>query len=653
MCGIAGIFSYHNPPADRTKILRSMSRVMSHRGPDSEGFYENGRLGMGMRRLKVIDLEFGDQPVHNEDRSLWIIFNGEIYNYRELREKLVGKGHQFYTHSDTEVIVHLYQEEKEKCVEYLIGMFAFAVYDVREESLFIARDRLGIKPLFYHSSPEAFVFGSEIKNLLQVPWIPQEPDPQAISHFLSLNYLPAPWTGFRCIFQLPPGHWMKITQQGFTRQSYWDIPREETLDVSEEEACRTILRLLRQSMQRRLIADVPIGAFLSGGLDSTALLYLMKEQKQERIKTFSVGFDEPQYDESPFARAASRFFGTEHHELKCAPNDVANFLEDIVWKADNLLADQAALPLYCVSKLAKGHVTVCLSGDGGDEVFVGYPTFHADRYHHFYSKIPSVLRHEMIEKLIHLIPSPGDKVGWEYQIKKFVQAGDFSPEKAHYWWRTIYTEEEKRRLLQPSVLDKISEVDASRLYQEHFGKEGTADFVRRCLYADFKVWLSGNNLYKVDAMSMAHGLEVRVPFLDHELVEYVSRLPVSLRFHGHQLKYLLKKIMGGKLPQFVLSRRKAGFHTPIALWFRSSLLRFAVSKLLRKDAAIRHYVHLDFVRKLLDEHRRARHNHAFKIWGLLIFSQWLDRHFISGTTPNPMDANRRTQDQNAADLRSR
>lgn len=628
MCGIAGLFGFQDQTID-PKQLEVMNLQLIHRGPDADGFYTHRHVGLCMRRLKVIDLSTGNQPIHNEDKTLWIVFNGEIYNYKELREDLLKKGHKFYTHSDTEVIVHLYQEYGDACVNHLIGMFAFAIYNTKQDELFIARDRLGVKPLFYQETAEGVSFASELKPLLKSPWVKKELDPQAVSHFLSLNYLPDPWTPFKGICQLAPGHWMKISKGSVKTQLYWDVPFGETIEVSEEEACKKILELMHRSMERRLIADVPIGAFLSGGLDSSTLVYLMKEHRHEKIKTFSVGFDDPDYDETPYAREVAEFYGTEHYEVRCKPEHVQEYFPKIAWHADNLLADQAALPLYAVSKLAKEHVTVCLSGDGGDEIFVGYPTFEADRHHRLYSKVPSFLRRGFVEPLVGMIPSTTQKVGFDYKAKKFVQAGSFSPEKAHYWWRTIFTDREKEELLVPGFRSQIPSLDAYPLYGKAFDNAKSADFVTRCLYADLKVWLSGNNLNKVDTMSMAHGLEARVPLLDHELVEYMLKLPPSLKFRNNVLKYLLKKIMADKLPPRIMQRKKAGFHSPIAGWLKKELREFASSSLVKNRKIMGPVFQLETVWKILDEHCEGKANNSFKIWGLLTFNSWMG-HFDDG-----------------------
>ncbi len=600
-----------------------MNEQIIHRGPDSDGFFHSDHVGLAMRRLKVIDLDTGNQPIHDGAEKTWIVFNGEIYNYRELRAELEAKGRRFYTKSDTEVILQAYLEYGENCVNRLIGMFAFSIYDSAKQTVFIARDRLGVKPLFYHQSSEGVLFASEIKPILQAPWVKEEINPEAISHFLSLNYLPQPWTPYRGVRQLAPGHWMKITKGKVETGEYWDVPAGATLDVGEEEAGKKIMELLHRSMERRLIADVPIGTFLSGGLDSSTLVWLMKEHKHDTIKTFSVGFDHPDYDETPYARTVAKHFGTDHHEIKCGPQDVLKTLAQVAWHADNLLGDQAALPLFLVSKLARQHVTVCLSGDGGDEVFVGYPTFLADRYHGLYRKIPRALRKTLIEPAVRSLPASVNKLSFEYKAKKFIQAGDFDPNKAHYWWRTIFTEKEKAAVLTPEAAARMGNLDSYSLYGDYFDKAKFADPINRALYADMKVWLPGNNLYKVDTMSMAHGLEARVPFLDHELVEYVAKLPPAIKFRGHVLKYLMKKILRGKLPESIRARKKAGFHSPVAFWFRHALKDPIQTFFSEPDPNFEKFFRRDAVLKMAREHASGHKNHTYRLWSLLTFKYWL------------------------------
>ena len=635
MCGIVGLFHFDSKSAD-PDLLKRMSDRLTHRGPDAEGFFHKGAVGLGMRRLKVIDLESGNQPMHDSKNQVHIVFNGEIYNYCQLRARLEKNGHRFQTKSDTEVILNAYLDKGEAALQSFNGMFAFAIYDESKDALFIARDRLGIKPLFFHQGSHGVAFASEIKALLEVPWVPQELNLEAVHHFLSYNYLPPPWTPLNEIQQLLPGHWMKIQGGKVEVARYWDVPVDEVVDEDEATALKKIERLLHRSVERRLIADVPLGAFLSGGLDSSILVALMKEQKHGKIKTFSAGFEDASYDETPHAREVAKAFETDHHEILCRAEDVPKLLPKIAWHADNPLADQATLPLYQVSKLAREHVTVCLSGDGGDEVFVGYETFHANRYHETYSKLPAFLRHRLIEPLIRSLPASTDKVSFEYKAKRFIEAGNFPSTKAHFWWRTIFTDLEKQSLFHRAIARKFTE-SSFVLYEAAFEQARHLPMGQRALYADMKVWLVGNNLHKVDSMSMAHSLEARVPFLDHELVEYMARLPFALKYKGNVLKYLLKKSMGAKLPAAILKRRKSGFHSPIASWFRGPLNEYAKDVLLSQNPLFGSLFEKKKLAELIENHRLGRQNNSFKIWGLMVLHHWCDE-FLSKHAPVGTDS---------------
>jgi asparagine synthase (glutamine-hydrolysing) len=633
VCGIAGYFNFKRGAVD-PKALGRMNAAQKHRGPDDSGTIEMGTAGLAMVRLSVIDLPGGHQPMQTADGRLSIVFNGEIYNFRELRQELEKRGKRFRTQSDTEVILELFAEEGERCLERLNGMFAFCVHDRSDGSLFIARDRLGIKPLFYHRGKDFFCFASEIKALLECPVTPAVNE-AAIFHYLSYNYLSAPWTPFAGIEHLPPGHCLKVTSDRFRIRKYWDIPLDENRDVGEEEACRTIYELLHRAVERQLVADVPVGAFLSGGVDSSSIVSLMKEHKEGKIHTFAVGFDDPRYDETPFARQVARLFDTEHRDIHCGPNDVLRYLPRLAWHADNLFGDQAALPQFILSQCAREDMKVTLSGDGGDELFIGYPTFHADSAHRLYAALPAILRHGLIEPAVRSLPASDGKVTFEYGLKKFVQTGDFGPDRAHYWWRTIFTDSEKRNLLRPEIVDRHRGHDSFEIYGEAFQAASDLNPLERSAYADLKVWLPGNHLYKVDSMTMAHGLETRVPFLDHELVEYVCRLPMAMKFRHGVLKRLLKTIMIRRLPDCILKRKKAGCHIPIAGWLKGPLKEQAARMLANPHPEMRRLFQPGALPGLLAEHLAGKRNNAFKIWGLWMMHHWCSRFFGSPNESEP------------------
>lgn len=625
MCGILGIYFKDETRKVEERVIKNMCETIRHRGPDDEGYLLYGNIGLGVRRLSIIDLATGHQPIHNEDKTVWVVFNGEVYNFPELREELIKKGHIFYTDSDTEIIVHLYEDKKESCPNELNGMFALVILDSKEKKLFIARDRLGVKPLYYYNNDKVFIFASELKTILNFPGFDKQIDPESLHHFFSLNYVPSPGTIFRNIKQLLPGHSLTVTKDDLKITQYWDIRCNGYINDDEATITERILDLLKKSVKRMLRSDVPLGAFLSGGMDSTALVSLMAEFSSEPIKTFSAEFKENSYNETYFAQLASRRFRTEHHQLLCRPNDVIQALPKIVWHADNLLADPAMLPLYLISKLAKEHVTVCLSGDGGDEIFAGYPTYMADRYAKFYRKIPTFAKKLIIRKLINSLPVSSQKFSFEYKAKKFIEGADFSPGKAHYWWRTVFSDNEKEQLFSNDFVREIRNPDSYFTYQSHYNNFSHKDFnLDKYMYADIKVWLTDNNLIRVDAMSMANSLEVRVPFLDHELVEFMFKVPANLRMKRGKLKYLLKRAMNDKIPHQIIERQKAGWHVPLAEWFQTDLKDYISDTLSNTKVIESGFFNKTYIDTLLGEHFRRQRNNSFKIWGLLVFFQWYD-----------------------------
>lgn len=628
MCGIAGFFELKKSAAswDRSKALREMVETLRHRGPDSEGFYEADGAGLGMRRLRVIDLATGDQPISNDQKTLWIIFNGEIYNYRDLREGLKKRGFHFQTETDTEVILKLYEEKGRDCVQDLNGMYAFAIYDARDKSLFIARDPLGIKPLYYYQNSEFLVFASETKAILKFPDVRPVFNLEAGSHFLSFNYLPAPWTLFDGIRQLEGGHCLMVKDGSIREERFWNPLLQERKDLSESEVMKTAERLLKESVASQLVADVPVGAFLSGGLDSSSLVALIKECREGTLETFSVGFEEASYDESPYARNVAKYFGTRHHEIHIKAKEVPGLLDSLANQWDQPLADPAALALFQLSGLARQSVTVALSGDGADEIFVGYPTYHANRYLAWYQNFPSFLRKGIGEPLAKLLPSSTSKLSFEYKVKKFMEGAQFGRAKAHFWWRTIFTDDEKKRLLAGLGWAHLNGSDSYSIYHRHYEDSLELEFTNQCLYADLRVWLAGNNLHKVDSMSMAHSLEVRVPYLDQKLVEFLMTVPSRMKFKNYKTKYLLKKIMRGLLPEEVIRRKKAGWHLPFASWFRYPLKDFLTKKFQDGSKSFYEVFDKNSVQTILSEHFQGKKNHSFKIWGLLVLHEWFRKY---------------------------
>lgn len=622
MCGICGLFYYNdNKKIAEEIIIRKMTETLFHRGPDDEGFFFKENFGMGVRRLSIIDIHGGHQPIHNEDKSIWVICNGEIYDFIELRKYLLNKGHKFYTKTDTEVLVHLYEEFGESCVDKLNGMFAFAIFDTKDKKLFIARDRIGIKPLYYYDKNGLFVFGSEIKAILQHPKVKKALDINSLNIFLSLNYITAPHTIFTDIKQLPPSYILIVSKNRAELKQYWDVMYKEDIRDTEDIIAQDLQEMLNNTIKKHLISDVPVGAFLSGGLDSSSIVAIITKVLKRPLKTFSVGFEEKSFDESKKAKKLSDYFKTEHYEVFCRPTDLIDHLPKMVWQADNLLADPAMLPLYLVCQLAKFHVGVALSGDGGDEIFAGYPTYLANSYRNYYRRLSSFVRKKIIAKIANFIPASTRKLGFDYKIKKFIEGAEFLPEKSHYWWRTIFSDEEKKCLFSKEAASFIEDLDSFDVYKIHFDKNRYSSFSSGCLYSDLKVWLPDNNLIRVDAISMAHSLEIRVPFLDYEIVEFMARVPFNMKLRRRQPKYILRQALRKLLPKDTLNYKKSPWHVPLATWFKTDLYDYIRQSLLDSEITER-FFNRDYVKMIIKNHKDGKENNSFKIWGLLVFANW-------------------------------
>lgn len=632
MCGIAGYLSTSGRELG-PEVLRDMLQAIVHRGPDEDGRLEDGPLAMGMRRLSIIDLADGTQPIFDESGRYGIVFNGEIYNYRELREQLLARGHQLKTHSDTETIVHLYEELGAGCLEHLRGMFAFAIWDHREKSLFIARDRLGIKPLYYSETAAGFVFGSEIKSLLLHPAVKREVDVTALSQYISMKYVPAPRTLFAGISSLEPGHWLRI-QAGkvVAKQRYWDLPFADAEQMAaaaqraasgsglnEQAAADELLTLLRESVGLHLRSDVPFGAFLSGGLDSSTIVALMAEQMTSPVKTFSVGFDgEGVQDELPYAAQVAEAFGCEHHTLKIGANDFLNLAEKVLWHLDQPIADQATIATHMVAKLARQHVKMVLTGEGGDELFAGYARYAGERYARYGRWLPGSLAggsRWLVERL------PGLR-----RAKIALSACSYRDEAQRFAnWFPMFKEDAKRQLFvaQRQALGLgVGQVFAAELERCH-----AADSVQRMLYVDSKLWLVDYLLLRGDKLTMANSLEARVPLLDHKLVEFAARLPVEMKLRDGQRKYLLKRMAKRLLPPEIIDRKKQGFPIPIERWLRREAAGMMQDLLSEDTLRRREYFEPSYVQRLMQQHLSGYCDHSTELWGLMSFEMWL-RQFI-------------------------
>jgi asparagine synthase (glutamine-hydrolysing) len=626
MCGICGIVYFDRSRDVDQALLGTMCDTIHHRGPDQQGFYVNGPVGLGSVRLSIIDVAGGKMPISNEDGNVWIVYNGEVYNFPALRDRLERAGHRFETHTDTEAIVHLYEELGDDFARELNGMFACAMWDERQGRLILARDQMGIKPLYYAELSDRLVFGSEIKAMLDAG-IDREIDPIALHDYLSLNYVPGPRTIFKAIKKLPPGHILtyeaatnaiKITQ-------YWDVPRSTNGKITISNDLETdLLNLLRDVVRDQLISDVPLGAFLSGGIDSSLVVALMSEVTGQPVKTFSVGFAEKSYNELPYARIVAERFRTDHHEIIFQP-DALEAVEAMTKYFDEPFADSSAVPVFAVSELARKHVKVALSGDGGDEVFGGYATYQADKIAALYRRLPRAIGAGIVPQLVNMLPTSEGKVSFDFKAKRFVQGGMLAPLPAHAAWKSFFSEEMKSKLYDIDS-DKRHLRPTVQLLQEHYDAYPGDDIINRLLYVDSKVQLVDDMLVKVDRMSMAHSLEVRVPLLDVRLVEWMAQMPSELKVRGLTLKYLLKRVAARVLPREILERKKAGFSIPIARWIKTDLRPLITQHLSPEAVAAQGFFNSRVVAEMLDDHWSGRRDYSRQIWNLLMFSMWFERY---------------------------
>ncbi len=623
MCGICGIVHVDGAPVDPL-LLEAMTATLVHRGPDDDGYYVSGGVGLGMRRLSIIDLPGGRQPIANEDETIRIVFNGEIYNYRELREDLVSRGHVFRTHSDTEVIVHLYEEMGAECVTRLNGMFAFAIADGRRKRLMLARDRLGIKPLFYAHEPGGrLIFGSEIKAVLAAG-VDSAPDYQALFDYLSLMYVPTPSTAYAAIRKLPPASVMIFDERGLDIREYWDIPLPPAGEEQPvtDRCADEVLDLIETAIRRQMIADVPVGALLSGGLDSTTITAVMARKLDVPVKTFTVGFDRKSYDESKEARLVAKTLGTEHREERVRP-EMIDSIPDLFNFFDEPFADYSAIPTYLVSRLASQHVKVVLTGDGGDEVFAGYQTHLAPRVARFYRLIPRFFRENYINPFVLRLPTSFERISFDYMAKRFVTGADFTLAAGHYWWKVIFNEEDKSYLCSKDFLSRRFE-NPFRVFKRHFDKASAAAPLNQLLYVDAKTFLLDDNLAKVDRMTMANSLEARVPFLDHELVERIAVMPPEVKIPGFRTKRLLRDATRNLLPPAIRRGKKKGFTPPFPFWIRNELREFVLDTLSEKRISELGIFNPSYVQTMIDEHMENKKDNNRQIWTALALVCWLN-----------------------------
>jgi asparagine synthase (glutamine-hydrolysing) len=622
MCGIAGIVSASSDDRIEANTIHRMCQSIVHRGPDDEGIFVKNGTGMGMRRLSIIDLAGGHQPVFNEDQSVWVVFNGEIYNFRELRTELEKQGHRFYTHTDTEVIVHLYEDLGADCVNKFRGMFAFALYDERRGKLVMARDRFGKKPLHYALADGRLLFGSEIKAILAVAPELARVNKEALLQYLYFGYVPDPLSSFLPIQKLPPGHLLEFEAGQIRVRQYWNLPEYGTHPPSSEEECLEEMEWrLAEAVRIRLISDVPLGALLSGGTDSSTVVALMARASSKPVKTFSIGFSHDDFNEAHYARIVAKRFNTEHHELILEPN-VVETVETLTASLEEPFGDSSMLPTYYISCMARKHVTVALSGDGGDEIFAGYERYRINLRRRVFEQVPSWARNLYRKQVFPLVPQNMRGRGFSYNVslpwrERYVDSISFIPSL-----------ERNISLLSPELLEIGAAVRAENVMYRYFDEAATADPISQMLYVDTKTYMVGDILTKVDRMSMATSLEVRVPLLDHLFVEWATGLPAEWKIRGKQQKYILRKLAERVgVPRQALNRPKQGFALPLVHWIRNELKELILSVLLDPRTLQRGYFKPDGVRRLLDEHFRERRDHSAGIWRLFILELW-HRNFL-------------------------
>lgn len=629
MCGICGIYNYLNKTPIEYSIIKKMNDVLFARGPDDEGFFIEGDIGLANKRLSIIDVEGGNQPIFNEDRTKCIVYNGEIYNHVELRKELEEKGHIFKTKTDTEAIVHLYEEEGEDCVRRLQGMFAFAIWDSKEKKLFLARDRFGIKPLVYSDSGGRLIFASETKAIIQGGSESKDIDFEAVHYYLTYLSVPSPLTIYKAIRKLPPAS-ILICQDGkIVEKKYWSIEPKRLKFNSAAEYGDVFYKLLKDSVKMQLMSDVPLGAFLSGGIDSSSVVGLMSQLSSQPVKTFSIGFAEKEYDELKYARLIAKRFNTEHYELIMKPMDIGR-MEDLIWNLDEPHADSSALATYLVSKLAAPNVKVALTGVGGDELFGGYHAYIADKLSIRYSMIPKVLTQRAIPGLISLIKLDSQRPSRTRRILRFLRSSHLSFRKRHTKWMSLlgFDDEEKDELYSDFLKNQIHSLDSFAVTNEYFDEAEAAglDHLNAAMFVDLSTYLNNDVLQQVDRMTMANSLEARVPFLDHKLVEFAFSVPSGLKLKGLSLKYLVRESMKGLLTDEIVNREKHGFGVPIREWFKSDFIRKSTDEFLNGSSIKRRgFFKVEYVKRLMDEHARGKADNSHKLWIIMMLEIWCRR----------------------------
>lgn len=634
MCGIFG--QVRNDGVAK-EALERMSRVLVHRGPDDVGFYTAGPVGIGNRRLSIIDLEGGHQPISNEDGTVWTVFNGEIYNYRSLRQSLESAGHRFRTSTDTEVIAHLYEEEGSECVQRLEGMFGFAVWDARRKRLLLARDRLGQKPLYYHYRPGVFLFASEIKAILEAEDFDPAVNPFAMHHYLSLRFVPPPDTMFQGVRKLPAAHTLTLEADQIRLRRYWELRYTSKPKISEAEAVATLDELLGDAVESHLVSDVPVGALLSGGLDSGLVVALASLRSGARISTFSVGVTEKDWDELPYAGAVARRYRTDHHEVTVRP-DVLEILPKLIWHLDEP-SDPSATCKYYVARAAAEHVKVALGGDGGDEMLGGYDRYVGNRLIQYYCRLPESLRRQATRRLLDWVPDSFTYKSLAQKLRWVDRMANASDERRYASSINFFRfdEELKRCLYAPELIELVRDLDSMDYIESVFKSAPVDDLVDRMLYTDVMTQLAEHGCMIVDRTSMAVSLEIRSPFLDRRLAEFCASLPPELKVRQHRIRYLQRRLARKYLPRVVARRRKQGFGLPLGYWFKGGLGGVTAELFDSSSLVEDGYLSREGLLSVLRQHRERGIDHSHRLWMLLNLEVWY-RIFIKRETVDSVQA---------------
>ncbi len=628
MCGICG-FTIGSLDQERAgRVLTQMRDSLAHRGPDDADNFFDEEVFLGHRRLSIIDLPGGRQPIRNEDGTVWVIFNGEIYNYRELREDLERAGHSFYTKSDTETIVHLYEERGDDLVAGLNGMFAFVIWDRNRKSLLLARDRLGVKPLHYTLAGGSLIFASEIKAILCHPAVRRDLDLESLSKYLTFEYVPAPHTIFKGVKKVEPGHTIRydLQEQRLVERKYWDVPLiDDSIGYKGEEEYREeLLQRLKESVKRRLVSDVPIGILLSGGIDSSTVAALAAQAADTPVRCFSITFDDSSFDESAYAKKAAAFIGAELHTMRFSNQAMADILPGIQDVLDEPLADGSILPTYLLSRFVRDHVKVALGGDGGDELFAGYPLYQALKLIRYYNVFPTEIR-ALLKKLARKLPVSYGDVSLDFRIKQFLRGAGVSTEVMFFLWLGSFLETEKNQLFTEDSRRQLGRHNPFEDVIDHIRDSNLKNDLERTLYLAMKLYLQDCILVKVDRASMANSLEVRSPFLDYTVVEFVAQLPMIYKLRRLTTKYLLKKAVTGLIPKDIIHRKKKGFGAPIGMWIHQELRELFETYLAQDRIKKGGLFRPEYVSGLLREHLDRRRDNRKLLWTLLVFELWRER----------------------------